>query len=216
VLAVAMAVGVGWSWPDVLRAARVWHPPAAAAWHALRAGKDPLSVLAERYAGAVGFPSPSLMLGYWEQLRTAGLSAFQKQREGPVPGLGPALLWEAEAGRLSGVWTLVPDARATWASTLLSGTAPGPATAAYDVDVPADGRYELCCRLAVPGPGRTVRVQVDDGPILERRLPLEPDFFAYCLEPWLDLRAGRHVLKVMLPEPATELDVVELVPQSRD
>jgi hypothetical protein len=220
IFAVAMAfwlaVCVGWNWSWALSFARYWHAPIEELVAALREGEVPLSALSARYARAVGCEPPGRLLHHLVKLHNTGQSVFHpKHLSGPTPGGGPSLVWEAVTGRFNGELELVPDDQATGGRTLrVAATATRPGTATYTIDVPATGAYLLCCRLAAPAPGHVWQVRVDEGPALERPLPAAPGYYPSCLDPLLDLGAGRHTLIVTLPTPGIRLDLLELIPRS--
>jgi hypothetical protein len=215
-LALVVAGCVVWSWPDAIQFGRSWHGSAEAMVHVLRKGEEPLSVVAMRYADAMycGGKSAPLLDGL-VLLREQGLSAFRKHNRGALPGMGPPQVWEAEVGRLTGGFRPVADDLATKNLAVQAvATEGGPATAAYDVDVQADGSYLLCCRLWASTPGQVLAVRVDGAPPREQSVPVSLGYLAINFEPLLDLRAGKHVLTLTLPNAGTKLDVLELVPRA--
>jgi hypothetical protein len=214
-LALLMAVCVGWNWPAAISISDAWHRVAKAMRHTLRHGHEPLSGVAERFAPDVGYESTSAhLLENLLLLRESRLSVFSPSKwKDPVPGLGRPLTWEAEAGALGDGLRLVADARATWDSAVEAG--PGTrGRAVYEVAVPADGCYALCCRLRPGGPAPVLGVQVDERPAREWRLVPGGEYHPYRLEPGLDLSAGRHRLAVAWGT-GMRLDVLELIPCSR-
>jgi hypothetical protein len=218
-LTLLMAVCVGWNWPSVLGHSRYWHDTGMQVVRALRSSSVPLSAVAQKYATAVGYDcDPDKLLRHLLQLREAHLSLFQeKTAREPVPGMGPSRLWEAESGQFSDGLRLVEDRRATGGLALEAAADSPPGTVSYAIDVPVAGCYELFCRLLVPQADAFLTVRVDDGPALNRLLPLSEDYYVYGLQPIvIDLNVGRHLLTVALGMTGTKLDLLELIPRGRD
>jgi hypothetical protein len=198
---------------------QLWHGASWEMARALKANRDPLSALAPRYAAAVGYAcNPDKLLDALVLLREARLSEFRPDRlHEAVPGMGCSLVWEAENGRLNGSLQPVSDCQATKDRALqVAATPAGPGAATYDINVPASGAYLLCCRLWAPAPGHVLGVQVDDGPVRKKPLPTATGYIAFCFDPPLNLDAGTHQLTVLLFQPGTRLDLLELIPQARD
>jgi hypothetical protein len=226
-LAFAMAISFGWNWPEVIALSDKWTRGKAKLWHDLCAGEKPLSLLAKDEAWAVGYDCDSdKLLVHWLQLREARLLTFAKgrQRE-PVPGMGLPQVVEAWQGRLTGDLKMVKDPKAA------GGQLPGypdcggrviesandeRAEAAYDLEVPADGTYEVCLRIFVPGLAYYLTVGVDQAPPGKRLLPQWPTYYTYNHQPiLLDLSAGKHQLTMTFGGAGTKLDLLELIPRKR-
>jgi hypothetical protein len=229
-LAFAMAVAYGWSWPEVIEYSRLWTRGKPRLWHDLCAGEKPLSLLAKDEAWAVGYDCNSdKLLLHWLQLRNARLLTFAKNRQQePVPGLGLPQVVEAWQGRLTGDVRVARDACAAGGhdssdpddAGRVVETVPvadGRAEAAYGIYVPADGTYELCPRIFVPGPAYYLTVGVDHASPEKRYLPQWPNYYTYNHEPiLLDLSAGKHQLTITFGGAGTRLDLLELIPRKRD
>ena len=205
------------NWPEAIRQARFWHAPAGELVHALRRAEEPLTSLAQRYAGAVGYGySPSELLVHLVHLRAAGLSVFHPSRQIRKPDQsGQPLLWEAECGRHNESFREVVDCHATNNQALEAVAIAGsPATACFDLDINAAGTYLLCCRVSAPAAGQILKVQADDGVIAEQVVPVAADYIPLCPAGLLDLGAGRHTLTITMSGPGARLDVLELMPQA--
>jgi hypothetical protein len=220
--ATVMAFCVGWNWPGVLNIAEGKHAATARVIHALRNGSEPLAALADENAEILGYSyDQAKLLSCLLQLREAGKSIFRpRHRMEAVRGMGPSLAWEAETGRLSRGFRCVEDPRATGHQAVEVAEAPrAPAVAEYQVAVPADGVYELSCRLTVPWPDSYLGVRVDDGPT--QTFPLTPWQRYYIHyhklhDPiLLFLGAGGHRLTLTVDRPGTRLDLLELIPRRR-
>jgi hypothetical protein len=210
VLAGVMAICVGWTWPEAITWVRSFQAPATQAATFFRLGQEPLSVLSVWYAHPMCWGAiPEDLLRHLLQLRRKQMSVFQNQPEA-VPGMGCSQAWAAVSGRFTDGLRPVDDGHASEYRAL---QADRPGSAAYEMSVPADGCYLLCCRLSVPASGASLAVRVDDGPNLERSLPSQPGYYPYLLEQLLSLSAGTHTLTITLPQPGTRLDLLELVPR---
>ena len=214
-LAFLMAVCYGWCWPDVIGHTEAWHQGGAPMVAALRTGQYPLSVLTWTHGRTVGYPDPDKLLAYLLQLREAGLSVFGKKLRSAPTGMGPPQVWAARTGRLTGGLHLVADAKAVGGQAVEAAAAGQPAGAAvYDIDVPAAGTYELCCRVAVPGPAATLTVRADEAPVVTRSLPYGPNYYGYQREPLLfELTPGRHRLVLTLQTEGAKMDFLEFLPR---
>lgn len=222
-LALLAAVCVGWNWSVVIPYARTRCETAGTAWRALRQGREPLSEVARAHYRDVGFREVEDWLYFLLQLRDAHLSVFRHSRNRePIAGMGLPQLWTAEAGQLSGNIRRVED-RTLWVHSRSkekialesTATAEAAGTVTYEVTVPADGAYQLCCRLCTPTPGQVLKVRVDDDSTWERNLPTDTRYYPFRLDRRLTLTAGRHTLTVSFPKPGTRLDLVELIPKEK-
>jgi hypothetical protein len=208
-LAVGMAVCVGWNWPTPIEAAKVKRPRQIELNAGLREGRVPLTLLAERYPDAIGWsPECGLqhILGSWRRMREARISVFGRDAEGAQR----CPLWDARAGTLAASAHVIEDARAV-SGAAVEGDAD--AAADYEVTVPEDGTYKLCCRWLVPAPGHAFAVAVDGGPSQLQWVPVIPQYMAVVFVPPLTLTAGTHHLTVTWPGPGSRLDVLELNPE---
>jgi hypothetical protein len=215
-LALWMAVCVGWNWPDVMDLVNQWHAPVKVMWRWLHKGDEPLMAVAERSCCELHLWDPNRqreLLVYLLMLRDARLSVFRGDHQRlPVPGMGHPLLWEAQSGSYTAGLKLVLDDRATQGVALAAGDS---GTATYNIEVPADGIYQLYCRVFVPDHQHFLTVAVDKEPAQNRSLPKRPEFYTYCGEPiLLNLSAGRHLVSIHLGHAGTKLDLLELIPRS--
>ncbi len=221
-LAVVAAGCVGWNWSVVIPYAQARYQAAEAVWEKLRRGQEPLSVVAQNHYRDVGFRTAEDLLYFFLRLREANLSAFAPGRRAePVTDMGFPQVWPADTGRLEGSIHTVADPvlwinSAPLAKTILESTATAalPGAVTYDITVPADGSYQLCCRLCAPAGANVLALAVDQGPAVEKVVPAEAGYFPYCFEPLLPLTAGRHALTISFPKPGTRLDLLELIPRS--
>lgn len=215
-LTLGMAVCVGWNWPAALAGGETLKAHRLALIHGLRQGDRPLSLLAEHYADATGWaPAWGLqnLVEWWAGLRTAGVSAFRKVHHTAGDPASRCLLLHADSGRLAGSLHALPDSHAVAGRAVQAepdGAAP---TAIYEVQIPTEGRYRLCCRWSAPRPGEPFRVAVDDGPSFSQAATAASEYTACVLEPPLSLAAGGHRLTVTWPGPGARLDVLELTPE---
>ena len=221
-LAVVAAGCAGWNWSVVIPYAQTRYQTAEAVWQKLRRGQEPVSMVAQHHYRDVGFRTAEDLLYFFLRLRETNLSAFAPgRREEPVTGMGFPQVWPADTGQLAGSIRAVADNvlwinSAPMAKAVLESTATAaPGSATYDITVPADGSYQLCCRLCTPAGANILSLAVDQGPAIERVIPAEAGYFPYSFEPWLPLTAGRHTLTISLPKPGTRLDLLELIPRSR-
>jgi hypothetical protein len=210
VLAVVMAVCVGWSWPAALGVTKPRHDRASELVRALRVGDHPLCLLAVRYYDVTGW-SPvwglQHLVHWWMQMRDAGMAAF-----GRMDTHMPARALLAPSGQLEGSLVTVPDGRAVGGQAVQAqAPASAPGRAIYTVDLPTGGPCQIWVRLCAAAPGQTFSVSVDDGPPQQIHPAADPDYAPVLVFPALQLDAGRHRLIVTLSSPHLLLDLVEVV-----
>jgi hypothetical protein len=220
-LALGMAVCVGWCWPMAIRNGEAPHAQRVELRKTLRRGTMPLSVVSTKYCQTdiVGL-SPSqegFFLDCLFQLRESNLSVFRDTRRRvhhrPLPW---PQAWNAEAGRLSGGLKPVTDEAAV-SQTAIEVTAgsEGAGVATYDVEVLVGCAYQLCCRMRTSMQGRWLSVNVDNGPPVPCPLSAGPEYRPYVLQQPFEISAGKHSLTIVMPQPGMRLDLLELVPQGR-
>ena len=214
-LALCMAVCFGWNWPGALADAEYRRSRNTPLVQALRAGHEPLSLLAQQYGDMTAWhPGWEFMVvDWWRMLRETGTTAFRKIHGKAGDPARTCLFWQPEAGQLAGALRPEGDGKA-YRRRAVRAEAGGPsATAAYDVIIPAPGFYRLCCRCSAPRAGQCLTVVVDDSPPLRQPVPASPDYTACLLAPVLPLLAGSHRLAVTWPGAGSRIDVLELTPQ---
>lgn len=211
-MAVAMAVCVGWCWPDAIEIGRAHHADRASLERDLRRGGVPLSLLSERYIP--GWEATGMLIGWLADLREADCSTFRGRRfelDGrPLPR---PLAREAEAATLGDGATAIDDPEAVSSRAVESAAAPGrPASLTFALDVPTGGSFDLWLRLkAADAAG--ISVAFDDEPPTDCPLPAAPGYAAHAVRPAVVLDAGRHILTITVHEPGPRIDFVELVPR---
>jgi hypothetical protein len=185
ILAIWMAVCVGWNWPETIGLVRHWHHPVKVLWKWLHKGEEPLMGVAERTCCDLHLWDANRrrdFLVYLLMLRDAHLSVFHDGQRVPVQGMGHPQLWTANSGTYTTGLQPVLDNRATWGVALMSAPS---GTATYHVQVPVDGVYQLYCRVFVPENEHFLTVKVDQGLAQKRLLPQWPEYYTYCHEPIL-------------------------------
>ena len=209
-LAVGMAVCVGWSWPGVIDSGRWRGAHQKQLVHELREGHEPLGLLIDQYAPVVCWQREwgyQKVLAWWQKMRAARISVFDEGCDS-----GRCVFWPASDGTLvAGELRPIQDPDGVNGYAVEAG--PG-ATAAYEIAVPEQGDYKLCCRWHVPESGRSFAAGVDDGPLVSQAVPDSPSSYVPCvLSRQLRLEAGKHRLVLRWPGPGSRLDVFELTPQ---
>jgi hypothetical protein len=207
-MTIGMAICVGWHWPTAIGLGQSLRPQRLQLRDSLRAGQEPLSVLAEQYGACTGWGpqcGSHLLIRWWQHMRRASVSVFAHP-----PGLAErCLFWRADSGSLGAALRPVADGMAVEEVAVLA-EADGPAaTAVYEVLVPAAGDYQLCCRWQAP-PNRFFTVAVDDGPVMQQPVSGGPSYVPCILGPMLPLEAGKHRLTITWPGAGSRLDVLEL------
>jgi hypothetical protein len=212
-LVLAMMFSVGWNWPVVIGLGRLWHEPIAAAEGALKDSSFPLTLWASCHGDAVGSSqNKNHLMEYLLQLRSARLSVFKKGVKEISPGMGWPITLEAENGRLCGNIQTVYDRLATGDHALGPiSLADAAGSAAYEVEVPAAGSYQLCCRIDPQARSHVINLQIDEGPILTTAIGASREYSPYILGPF-GMAAGKHVLHLTIPKPGLRLDFLELIP----
>jgi hypothetical protein len=213
-LALLMLVSVGWSWRVAIAWARATQDRIAGPVAALRHGQEPLSVwVAKNHQQAVGYANQKQLLEYVLQMRQARCFVFRQQAPEPVAGMGQPLVRRVAEGSLSGSLRVVPDAQATGDAVVLADQGPTRlGIAALNVEVPAAGLYDLCCRVQVAGAGLYLAVRVDGGPPTAGPVALAPGYNPHMLGV-VRLAAGKHMLTLETDQPGLRLDLVEIIPQ---
>jgi hypothetical protein len=211
-LAVGMAVCVGWNWPASINEGRALRPNQVILVSALRSGHEPLSLLVERYGDYTGWARHwglNNLLGWWQQMRSARISAFAKSTNAARQDL----FWHAESGQLASSLHTVDDPAAVNGHAVEAVADDAAGTAVYTITVPAEGVYKLCCRWRTPAAGHAFTVTIDGGPMMRQDAPEGPNYVPCVLEPGLSLTAGTHLLTITWPGAGSRLDVLELTRQ---
>jgi hypothetical protein len=208
-LALGMAICVGWNWPNTIGWGKYVQPQRLVLRDGLRAGQEPLSILADHYGTFAGWNRENgtqHLIRWLDGLRRAGISVFAKD-----PDLSRrCLLVHSDTGALAGSLHGVPDEQAVYRVAIQAET--NEATAVYEVVVPATGNYKLCCRWLAQ-PNQTFAVSVDGGPVIQQSVPGGPAYVPCVLGPTLPLQAGTHWLRITWPGAGSRLDILELNPQ---
>jgi hypothetical protein len=218
-LALGMAVCVGWCWPAAIGTGEDLRARRVELARVLRHGTMPLSVVPSRFCRSetVGIdPShQAFFLDCLYQLREANLTLFRDRgRRSHERGRPWPLAWNAEAGRLSPTLRRVTDEAAVsqGAIEVAAGCEAG-GVATYQVEIPVRGSYQLCCRMRPSMQGQSLSAKVDDGPLHQSPLADGPDYRPCIFEQPFEMEAGKHDLRLMLPQPGMRLDLLELVPR---
>jgi hypothetical protein len=218
-LAVGMAVCVGWCWPAAIGEGQGLRAQRVELARVLRGGTMPLSVISRQYCQLqiVGLHSSqqAFFLDCLYQLREANLTLFRDRgRRSHQRGRPWPLVWNAEAGTLSPGLRTVTDATAVSRSAIevAAGCEAG-GVASYQVAIPVRGSYQLCCRMRPSMQGQSISVQVDGGPLRQGPRSDGPDYRPCLFEQPFEMEAGKHDLTIVLPQPGMRLDLLELVPR---
>jgi hypothetical protein len=212
-LALWMALCVGWCWPLALYVVKLRHEQIRPLVWALKRGDAIVSSVGMQYCGVLGLPPARIgdMQDYMLRLRASDLSVF-----GPInrsqrrSGQSVPQSCEAEAGTLGGGLRVVSDPQATGRHAIEAvGDESG--TATYVLDLAHAGAYRLWCRMRTMGAGQALILQIDDGETIERPLPDGPDYAAVPVEVPLRLSAGKHKLVFHFRRAGTRMDVLELI-----
>jgi hypothetical protein len=214
-LAIGMAVCVAWDWPSNLDRAASLRPQQQLLIASMRRGHEPLSVLAERYHDATGIPADMVqfLVEQWPPMRQAGISVFHKVHGTDADPARRCLFWRPEAGRLVDSLHAVDDAAAVGGRAVEADATEAPAAAVYEVAVPSDGTYQLCCRWLAPAAGQSFTASIDDGPATRQSAPGGPGYHACPLGTTWPLAAGKHRVNIAWPGPGSRLDFLELTPR---
>jgi hypothetical protein len=206
-LALGMALSVGWALPQLMETFDYLRPRQEQLSSQLRAGREPLSVLAENYCDAVGWNRSygiNRLISWWERLRRSHISVFRQEST-----TGSCLFWHARfSGRVRSL-TIVDDDWAVEWMGLQAASDGSPGSAIYEVDVPETGSYRLCCRCQAPQPGPGFGVAVDEGPISYHPV-VGGKVYTPNLSSSLNLEAGKHRLTIIWPGARSRVDVFEL------
>jgi hypothetical protein len=218
-LALGMAVCVGWCWPTAIATLKAPQAQRVELARVLHRGTMPLSVVSSQYCQPqiVGLqPSQgAFFLDCLYQLREANLTVFRDRGRRSSERRRPWLLaWNAEAGRLSPSLKRVTDEAAVSQGAIeVAAGCEAAGVATYQVEIPVRGSYQLCCRMRPSMQGQSLSAKVDDGPLLQSPLSDGPDYRPCLFEQPFEMRAGRHDLMIVLPQPGMRLDLLELVPR---
>jgi hypothetical protein len=218
-LAVILTIFCGWTWSSILPLQQARRDRMTELVRALAQEDAPLSAVCKWHFTDVGFPpDPSWtasMIDGMIKLRQNEQSVFhtinrRKQHAGePMPQA-----WEAESGKLGEGWVCLPDVNATQGRTLrVSADGEQPTVAVYQVGVAIGGVYQLCCRMRAPR-RQTLTVRVDGSRPLRQTFPATAEFRPCVLAVPLKLEPGQHDLMLALSPGNSDLDLLELVPQS--
>jgi len=218
-LAVILTIFCGWNWSSILPLQQARRDRMTELVRTLAQEDVPLSAVCTWHYTDVGFPpDPSWtasMIDGMIELRQNDQSIFRainrrKERAGePLPQA-----WEAESGTLGEGWVCLPDVNATQGRTLrVSADGKQPAVAVYHVRVAIGGVYQLCCRMRAPR-RQTLTVQVDGSAPLRQTFPATAEFRPCVLAVPLKLEPGQHDFMLTLSPVSSDLDLLELVPQS--
>jgi hypothetical protein len=216
-LAVLMAVCCGWCWPYMLMQEQVHRARTMELVGAFAQGDVPLSELCGRYHADLGWGDGAIpiLTSWMMQLRQSDQSIFHAiNRRKRRAGAALPQAWKADAGQLGDGWEVVPDRNATQERTLrVNAAGEQPALAVYHVQVAVAGLYRLCCRMRAPKE-HTLTVGVDGKQFQSQTFAPADDFRPCLLTAPLKLEPGQHDLTLALSPTRSDLDMVELVPQS--
>jgi hypothetical protein len=223
VLALCATFSVGWNWPVVLDRVREWNAMRLEAQTEIARGQLPLAEIADTLGPGLGYAyDPGRLLNLLLMLREGEASIFRgPHRQESIPGMGIPQCWQAESTKAVSNLKLQYDPNAADYLALESTSPfPTPALAHYEVVVPADGVYELCCRVFVPCEYAHLVVQTEKVAPIKRHLPKNAAYYTYFHGPhapiWLPLAAGRHTITLTLDQPGCRLDMLELIPRRAD
>jgi hypothetical protein len=162
----------------------------------------------ERYPDATGWCKEwglQNMLTWWQQMRLAQISVFDKETE----AARQSRFLHAESGALASSLHRVDDGLAVAAHAVQADPDGPEATAVYEITVPVSGVYKLCCRWLAQ-PNQSFAVALDDGPVMQQPVPGGPSYTACVFGQVLLLEAGKHRLAVTWPGAGSRLDLLEL------
>jgi hypothetical protein len=220
-LAVVSAIFCGWNWPVMLfdQTARLGKMTELV--QTLERGDIPLCEVCRQRCADVGLlPSNPSFIAHLTncmiELRQSDLSIFRRiNRRKQRDGMALPQAWKADSGKLDNGWVCLPDENATQGRTLrVSAAGERSALAAYHVQVAVGGLYQLCCRMRAPQ-RQTLTVMVDGRQFRRETFPATAEFRPCMLTTPLELKPGQHNLTLTLSPPCSDLDLLELVPQSR-
>lgn len=218
-LAVILALFCGWNWSSMLPLQQARRDRLTELVRTLAQGDIPLSAVCKWHSTDVGFPPDASwtawMIDGMIDLRENNQSIFYKiNRNKQRAGLPLSQAWEADSGKLGEGWVSLPDVNATQGRTLrVSAHSKQPAVAIYHVHVAMGGLYHLCCRMRAPK-RQTLTVMVDGSQCRQQTFPAAAEFRPCVLAAPLELEPGQHDLRLALSPVGSDLDLLELVPQS--
>jgi hypothetical protein len=218
-LAVVMVFFCGWNWPIVLLQEYGRGTERTEMLHALAQADLPLSEVCRKSCEAAGFPVgpvwTTMLTSFMIDLRQNDQSIFRKiNRRRRQAGAAMPQAWEEDSGELGEGWVCQPDARATRGRALRVSTAGDkPASAVYHIQIAVGGAYHLCCRTRSPK-SQTLTVTVDGNQSQRQTFAASTDFWPRTLAASLNLEPGAHDLQLTLAPEGSDLDLLELVPQS--
>jgi hypothetical protein len=218
-LAVGMAVCVGWCWPAAIGEGKGIQAQRVELARVLRRGTMPLSVVSRQYCQLqiVGLhPSQqAFFLDCLYQLRAANLTLFRDRgRRSHELGRPSPLVWNAEAGTLSpGLRPVTDETAVSRGAIEVAAGSEGGGVASYQVEIRVRGSYQLCCRMRPSMQGQSLSVQVDGGPLRQGPLSDGPDYRPCIFAQPFEMEAGKHDVTIVLPQPGMRLDLLELVPR---
>lgn len=218
-LAVLMAVFCGWCWPFILARETEHRVRMTQLVRSLAQGDVPLSEVGMRHSIDVGFPPElawhSHLTNWIMELRQNDQSIFRAiNRRKQRAGVALPQAWKADSGKLGEGWACLSETYATQGRAMrVSATREQPASVVYHVQVAVGGVYQLCCRMRAPQPP-TLTVTVDGSQYQRQTFSASADFLPYVLAYPLKLGPGQHDLTLALSPAHSELDLLELVPQS--
>lgn len=220
-LAIVVAIFCGWNWPVMLFDQSARRGKMTELVQTLSQGDIPLCEVCMQRCADVGLlpPNPTRIaqLTSWMiELRQSDQSIFRKiNRRKQRAGVALPQAWEADSGKLGNGWVYLPDVNATQDRTLrVSATCEQSASAKYQVQVAIGGLYQLCCRMRAPK-RQTLTVTVDGRHFQRQSFPATAEFRPCVLATPLELKPGQHNLTLTLSPASSDLDLLELVPQSR-
>ena len=210
-----LVVVVGFNWRDNITIAGPRHAQQVRFVAELQKGREPLSVLAERYVDVMGFWSECIWVrelpGWLHQMRKGGLAVFAPAFGSDSDPEKRCLFWRSDAGSMNRALRVADDPTAMSNRTVLADT--NDAQCEYDIMVPATSAYKLCCRWKVPAPGRSFSVAVENRPAIQQSVPVSERHSACVLREVVPFEAGKHRLTITWPGPGSSLDLLELTPE---
>lgn len=231
-LALGMAVCVGWMSTEAIEMGKSRFANLDSAVRELKRSQDPLTLLAIRHAKTlaclrclqvheggsvdanVAFAEePALCQKYLLELRNKNLSVF-KRYTGPKIELSECWSgeWEAESGTLGPGLRVVQDSEAMSTKAIEVATVEGGAAqASFAVEVPRPGYYLLCSRLRADPSTPPVHLTIDNHAEFDCPLLTAGHYHPSCIGPPLLLSPGKHTLTLTFPGPGARLDSLELM-----
>ena len=214
-LAIWMVVCVGWNVPAALALAQAHKARHSVLVKELRSGRQALSLLAEQHVMATGWSAEwgiQNLVTWWYDMRAKGISTFARFHATEQDPARRCLLLHATAGTLGAGLRVEADA-AVQGRSVIANTNGVAARAVYEINVPRDGAYRLCCRWKGTQAGQSFTVAVDGAAPSSQSVEAQSGFKACEYERLLPLSAGRHQLAITWPGSGSRMDVLELTPQ---